>query len=75
MPRRRQDYTTEFGQYYSQLGEGGGADLARACNTRQSYLHALATGSRTCGMDMASRLCAVDENITLGMLRPDLFSD
>ena len=71
----RRTYDTPFGQFYASLPYGKAAELARKANTSSLYLYMLASGRRRAGMDIASRLMAADERITMGMLRPDHFID
>ena len=72
MPKK---YDTAFGKYYGSLEYGQAAELARQAGVAQKYLWALASGTRQVGIDVASRLMAADDKITMGMLRPDHFQD
>jgi len=69
------NYNTPFGRFYQGLPHGERAELARKSGMKRQYLWALGAGNRKAGIDVAARLMAADERITLGMLRPESFDD
>ena len=64
-----------FTAWYRTLPYGAAAILAKDAGISRSYLSDIAQGKRACGMHVAVKLIAANPDITLGMLRPDLFED
>lgn len=62
-----------FYDYWQSLPSSGKADLAMKANTSLNYLSQIANGHRLSGANLISRLIAADENITMRMMRPDLY--
>ena len=62
-----------FKDYYELLSPEGKVELAEKAGTSVAYLSHLATGFRKAGADMIARLTVADKNITVEMLRPDLY--
>ena len=69
------EYNSPFGKFYQSLPYGGASELARKAGMKRQYLYALAKGEKNVGIQVAARLMAADDRITLGMLCPDHFDD
>jgi hypothetical protein len=62
-----------FNDYWQSLPSHEKASLADKAGTSLNYLSQIANGHRLSGANLMSRLVAADENITIQMMRPDLY--
>ena len=62
-----------FNKYWQSLPSSEKASLAEKAETSSNYLSQIANGHRLSGANLISRLVAADDNITIQMMRPDLY--
>ena len=63
-----------FNDYWRSLPAPKKVTLAENAKTSSNYLSQIANGHRLSGANLISRLVAADKNITVQMMRPDLYT-